>query len=86
MYVCMYMYMNMCIYILYIYIYYIYIYVCIYIKTMYPPCYHHNSFVATRALGHMMHGYTFLVSMNQRLLNKQSKEHNISDNINKRTI
>ena len=86
MYVYVYEYVYIYLIYIYIYIYYIYIYVCIYIKTMYPPCYHHNSFVATRALGHMMHGYTFLVSMDQRLLNKQSKEHNISDNINKRTI
>ena len=28
------------------------------IKTMCPPGYHHNSFVATHALGHMMYGYT----------------------------
>ena len=26
------------------------------IKTMYPPCYHHNGFVTTHALGLMMHG------------------------------
>ena len=51
------------------------------IKTMCPPGYHHNGFVETHALGHMMHGYTLLVSMNQRVLNKLSKEHNISDNI-----
>ena len=25
-------------------------------KTMCPPGYHHNSFVATHALGHMMYG------------------------------
>ena len=24
-------------------------------KTMYPPGYHHNDFVATHALGHMMY-------------------------------
>ena len=46
-------------------------------KTMCPPGYHHNGFVATHALGHMMYGYTFLVPMNQRVLNKQSKERNI---------
>ena len=41
--------------------------------------YHHNrGFVATHALGHMMNGYTFLVPMNQRVLNKPSKKHNIS--------
>ena len=47
-------------------------------KTMCPPGYHHNGFVATHALGHMMYGSTLLVSMNQRVLNKQSKERNIS--------
>ena len=43
-------------------------------KTMCPPDYHHNGFVATHALGHMIYGYTLLVPMNQRVLNKQSKE------------
>ena len=28
-------------------------------KTMCPPGYHHNGFVATHALGHMMYGYIF---------------------------
>ena len=37
---------------------YIYIYVYIYVimKTMCPPGYHHNDFVATHALGHIMYG------------------------------
>ena len=47
-------------------------------KTMCPPGYHHNGFVATHALGHMMYGSTLLLPMNQRVLNKQSKERNIS--------
>ena len=47
-------------------------------KTMCLPGYHHNGFVATYALGHMMYGYTLLVPMNQRALSKQSKERNIS--------
>ena len=47
-------------------------------KIMCPPGYHHNGFVATHALGHMIYGYTLLVPMNQRVLNKQSKERNIS--------
>ena len=47
-------------------------------KTMCPPGYHHNGFVATHALGHMMYGYTLLVPMNQRVVNKLSKGHNIS--------
>ena len=47
-------------------------------KTICSPDYHHNGFVATHALGHMMYGYTLLVPMNQRVLNKQSKERNIS--------
>ena len=46
-------------------------------KTMCPPSYHHNGFVATHALGHMMYGNTLLVPMNQRVLNKSSKEHNV---------
>ena len=46
---------------------------------MCTPGYHHNGFVATHALGHMMYGYTLLVPMNQRMLNNQSKERNISD-------
>ena len=45
------------------------------IKTMCPPGYHHNGFVATDALGHMMYEYTLLVPMNQRVLSKLSKEH-----------
>ena len=28
-------------------------------KKMRPPGYHHNGFVATYALGHMMHGYRY---------------------------
>ena len=28
-------------------------------KTMCPPGYHHNGFVATHALGHMMYGCTW---------------------------
>ena len=38
-------------------------------KIMCPPGNHHNSFVATHALWHMMYGYTLLVPMNQRVLN-----------------
>ena len=26
-------------------------------KIMCPPCYHHNGFVATHALGHLMYGF-----------------------------
>ena len=33
-------------------------------KIMCSPNYHHNDFVATHVLGHMMHGYTLLVPMN----------------------
>ena len=47
-------------------------------KTMCSPSYHQNDFVATHALRHMMYVYTLLVPMNQRALNKPSKEHNIS--------
>ena len=44
-------------------------------RTMCPPYYHHNGFVETHALGHMMYGYTLLVPTYQRVLNKISKEH-----------
>ena len=47
-------------------------------KAMCPPGYHHNGFMATHAFGHMMYGYTLLVPMNQRVLNKLSKECDIS--------
>ena len=57
---------------------YIYVYIYAIMKTMHPPDYHHNGFVVTRALGHMMYGYILLVPMNQRVLNKPSKELNIS--------
>ena len=30
-------------------------------KTMCPPGYHHNGFVATHALGHMMYVYIMLI-------------------------
>ena len=45
---------------------------------MCPPSYHHNGFVPTHALGHMTYSYILLVPMNQRVLNKLSKERNIS--------
>ena len=47
-------------------------------KTICPPGYHRNCFVATHALGHMAYGYTLLVPMNQRVPSKLSKERNIS--------
>ena len=34
-------------------------------KTMCPPGYHHNGFVATHALGHMMYGCTSCASCAQ---------------------
>ena len=37
-----------------------------------------NGLVVTHTLGHMMYGYTLLVPMNQRVLNKLSKERNVS--------
>ena len=43
-------------------------------KAMCPPGYHHNGFVATDALGHMVYGYTLLVPMNQRVLDKLSNK------------
>ena len=35
-------------------------------KTMFPPSYHHNDFVATHVLGYVMYGYILLVPMNQK--------------------
>ena len=45
---------------------------------MCPPSYHYNGFVATATFGHMMYGYTLLVPVNERVLNKLSKERNLS--------
>ena len=70
--------LNINMYMYLIYMIYIYTYIYVIIKTMCPPGYHHNGFVATHALGHMMYGYTLLLPMNQRVLNKLNKEHNIS--------
>ena len=52
-YVCIYVYICMFIYRLYIYIFIM--------KTICPPGYHHNGFVATHALRYLMYGYTLLV-------------------------
>ena len=41
-------------------------------KAMCPPSYHHNGFVATDALGHMIYDYILLVPMNQKVLKKLS--------------
>ena len=69
-YLYIYIYLSLSIYNIYnIYITYTYVIM----KTMCPPGYHHNGFVATHALGHIMYGYTLLVPMNQRVLNKLSK-------------
>ena len=43
-------------------------------KTICPPDYYHNGFVATHTLGLMMYGYTLLVPMKQRVLNKLRKK------------
>ena len=50
-------------------------------ETMRPPYYHHNGFVVTHALGHMIYGYTLLVTVKQRVHNKLDKESNISPRI-----
>ena len=49
------------IYIQYIYIYNIYIYIYAIVKTMWPSGYHHNGFVATHAIGHMMCGLYIII-------------------------
>ena len=43
-------------------------------KTMCPPSFHHSGFVATNALGHTLYGYTLLLPMNQRVINKPRKK------------
>ena len=43
-------------------------------KTMCRPSYHHNGFVATHVFEHMMYGYTLLVPMNQKVLNKLAQQ------------
>ena len=43
----------------YIYIY-IYISMHVIMKTICPPGYHHNRYVATHALGYMMYGYIMI--------------------------
>ena len=41
-----------------------YIYIYEIMKTMYPPGYHHNGFVATHAFGHTIYGYnTYIYNM-----------------------
>ena len=47
-------------------------------KTKCIPGHHHTGFVVTHALDHMIYGYTLLVPMNQRMLNKLSKARNVS--------
>ena len=47
-------------------------------KVMCPRRSHHNGFVTTHVLGRMMYGYTLLVPMNQRVLNRLSEDHNVS--------
>ena len=48
-------------------------------KTMCSPDYHDNGFVSTHTPEYIICSYTLLVPINQRVLNKVSKEHNISD-------
>ena len=43
-------------------------------KTMCPPGYHHNGFVATHALGHMMYGYTLIAGTNEPESAQQAKQ------------
>ena len=90
-YIYIYIYIYLYLLILYIHTYILILYICIsiyiniaiYIYITYNIS--HNEviitvagFVATHALGHMRYGYTFPVPMNQRMLNKLSKEGSIS--------
>ena len=56
------------------------------IKAMCPPGYHHNSFVATHALGDMMQGYKLLVPMNQMILFEHSFGSLVSTMYNRTSI
>ena len=65
----------------------IYIYICTQKEqTMYPFGYYQSangrggktSVMVTHALWNMMYGYIWLIPMNQRVLNKSTKEHKIS--------
>ena len=47
-------------------------------KAMCPPGYHRNGFVVTHAFRNVIYGYTLLVPLNQRVVNKPSKEHNLN--------
>ena len=47
-------------------------------KMMCPLGYHHSGFGAAHGRGDMMNGYTLLVPVNERPLNKLSKECKIS--------
>ena len=58
-YICMYIYVQIYIYIciyMHIYLICITIYIYVIMKTMCPPGYHHNGFMATHTLEHMMYG------------------------------
>ena len=46
-------------------------------KTMCPSGYHNNGFMESHSPGRIMYSYTFLIPMNQRVLNRLSLEHNI---------
>ena len=48
------------------------------VKAMCPLGYHRNGFLVTHAFEYMVYGYAWLTPMNQRVLNKLSKERNIS--------
>ena len=45
--------------------------VCVIMKTMLPPGYHRNGFVASHVLGHLMHCFTLLVPMNAPVVRLQ---------------
>ena len=48
---------------------------------IYTAGYQHNGLLATRALGHMMYGYTLLVPVNQSVFNKLGKERNVTGHL-----
>ena len=47
-------------------------------KIIWGSSYHHNSFVSTHVLGHMIYNYIMLITKNQIVLKKLNMEANVS--------
>ena len=61
---------------IYIHIYiYIYIYTCVIVKTICPPSYHHNGFVATWQLMHLVYERVHHVCTSCSLVHESPQSH-----------